>query len=67
VIHNIVWRRTQLLAVIISIIWYRYLCMMWYYLDIELQASRRSTRSVKEYLQNKAKGCVRLAIAIHPL
>ena len=28
-IHNIVWRRTQLLALIIYIIWYRYLCMIW--------------------------------------
>ena len=37
VIHYIVWTRTQLLAVIICIIWYRYLCIIWYYLDIELQ------------------------------
>ena len=37
VIHYIVWTCTQLLAVIICIIWYRYLCSIWYYLDIELQ------------------------------
>ena len=37
VIHYIVWTCTQLLAVIICIIWYRYLCIIWYYLDIELQ------------------------------
>ncbi|CAL8336564.1 unnamed protein product [Boreogadus saida] len=29
---------------------------------LELQDSRRSTRSVVEYLQNTAKGCVRLAM-----
>ena len=36
-IHHIVWSRTQLLAVRIYMIWYRYLCIIWYYLDIELQ------------------------------
>ena len=34
---------------------------------MELQDSRRSTRSVLEYLQNTTKSCVRLAITIHPL
>jgi hypothetical protein len=57
-IHNIVWRCTQLLAMIIYIIWYRYLCIIWYYLCIEHQDSRRSTRSVLEYLQNTAESCV---------
>ena len=62
-IHIIVWRRTHLLAVIIYIIWYKYLCIIWYYLDIDIQDSRRSTQSVLEFLQNMAKSCVRL----HPL
>ena len=53
-IHNIVWRRTHLLAVIIYIIRYRYLCKVWYHWDIELQDSRRSTPSVLEYLQKTA-------------
>ena len=30
--------------------------------DLELHDSHRSTRSVLEYLQNTAKGCVRLGI-----
>ncbi|CAL8387427.1 unnamed protein product [Boreogadus saida] len=47
-----------------------YFRLMWKWKNqrhIELQDSRRSTRSVLEYLQNMAKGCLRLAIAIHPL
>ena len=34
---------------------------------MDLQDSHQSTRSVLEYLQIPAKGCVHLAIAIHPL
>jgi hypothetical protein len=38
-----------------------------YYLDIEVQDSRRSIQSFLKYLQNTVKGCVDLAIAIHTL
>ena len=46
-IHIIIRRRTQLLAVMIYVLLYRYLYIIWYCLDIELQDSRRSTRSVQ--------------------
>ena len=43
---------------------YRYLYIVFYYLDIELPVSRRSTRSVLGYIQNTDKSCVRLQMIL---
>ena len=53
-IHNIVWRRTHLLAVTICSIWYRYLCIILYYIDIELQDCNASVVHFCVILDNRS-------------